>query len=159
MMKIFEIEIQPTVESTLELIKKAHEGQTYDGKPYWTHCAGVMSLLPAGSTDDEKMIALLHDTIEDTAVTAVDLRKIGYNNHIISTIELLSNNMSKPAGMAYLEWIETVIAASGNKSAIKVKIADNTSNSNASGSGITPDKKKSLNKRYEKSLEILRKAL
>lgn len=155
-MRIIEIENQPSVESTLEFIKTAHEGQSYDGEPYWTHCYSVMKLLPAGSTDDEKMAALLHDTIEDTAVTAATLRQMGYSNHVVSTVKLLSNNVSKPAGMTYLEWIEKVILASGNKSAIRIKIADNNSNYNSSGSGITPEKKKSLQKRYKRSMEILK---
>ena len=144
-MRITEIQKQPTVEETLEFIKQAHEGQSYDHGPYWKHCLGVMNLL-GNVTDDEKLIALLHDTIEDTSVTAADLRTMGYNNHVVSTVELLSNNVSKPAGMTYLEWIEKVILASGNKSAIRVKIADNTFNRDSSGSGITPKKKKGLEK-------------
>lgn len=158
-MRITEIEDRPTIESTLEFIKAAHEGQSYDGKPYWTHSVGVMKLLPAGSTEDEKMAALLHDTIEDTSVTAVTLRQMGYSNHVVSTVELLSNNVSKPAGVAYLEWIEKVILASGNKSAIKIKFADNKFNHDSKGSGITPEKKKSLQKRYVRSMEILKTGL
>ncbi len=159
-MKIKEIEnTSPTLEQTLESIKEAHEGQSYDGQPYWTHCVGVMNLLPANATEDEKHAALLHDIIEDTAVTASKLRQLGYNNHIVSTVELLSNNVSKPNDMSYLDWIENVIATSGNKSAIKIKIADNTFNHDSSGTDITPEKKKRLQKRYKKSMEILGKAL
>lgn len=155
-MRITEIQNQPTIAETLEFIKQAHAGQSYDGGPYWKHCFGVMNLLPSGSTDDEKMIALLHDTIEDTSVTATQLRQMGYNNHIVSSVELLSNNVSKPGGMTYLEWIEQVIVASGNRSAMKVKYADNTFNYNSSGKGITAEKKKGLQKRWSRSMEILK---
>ena len=157
-MKISEIQNQPTVEETLEFIKQAHAGQSYDHGPYWKHCFGVMNLL-GNATDDEKLIALLHDTIEDTSVTAVDLRAMGYNNHVVSSVELLSNNVSKLPGTTYLEWIEKVILASGNKSAIRVKIADNTFNHDSVGSGITPEKKKGLEKRYVRSMKILKTGL
>lgn len=158
-MKITEIEnTPPTLEQTLEFIKKAHEGQKYGGKPYWNHPVAVMSLLPASATEDEKHAALLHDTIEDTGTTDADLREMGYNENIITMVKLLSNNVSKPASMTYLEWIEKVIVASGNKGAMRVKYADNKHNLSTTGN-LPPEKQESRTKRYSRSMEIIEKGL
>ena len=157
-MRLLEIEKQPTLDQTLEFIKSAHEGQSYGGKPYWHHPLGVMNLL-TGATEDEQHAALLHDVIEDTPYTSSDLKAMGYSNTTIKIVELLSNNISRPNGMSYLEWIEKVIIGSGNRSAMKIKYADNKFNHDASGKGISPEKKEGLKKRYAKSMEILKRAM
>lgn len=149
---------QPSLEDTLEFIKKAHDGQSYGGKPYWTHPLAVMKLLPAGSSDDEKTVALMHDVIEDTPITSHDLREMGYGEPVIQAVELLSNNVSKSSEMTYLQWIEQVIAGSGNPIAIKVKYADNKHNLSTT-SNLPIDKREGRKKRYTRSMKILSKVM
>ena len=64
----------------------AHKNQ-YDkvGVPYINHPLTVSSFL---NTEDEKIVGLLHDVVEDTAVTLDDLR-LFFDENIIEAINLL----------------------------------------------------------------------
>ncbi len=154
-MKISEIEQRPTVEETIEFIKKAHEDQTdKGGNPYWTHLVSVMRRLKS-PMEDEKLAALLHDIVEDTPISLDQLREMGYSENTIRMVDLLTR---KPGSGTYIEWIRS-IAASGNKGAIKIKIADNEDNSDPKRVAQLLPEQRSIAKRYERSLKILRKAL
>jgi (p)ppGpp synthase/HD superfamily hydrolase len=60
-----------------DLARAAHNatGVTYNGKPYFVHPARVAQLA-AAMTDDPlaQVVAYLHDTVEDTALTLEDIR-------------------------------------------------------------------------------------
>lgn len=60
-----------------ERCKAAHEGQSReDGTPYYTHPLAVAGILTFLKLDDTAIVAaLLHDTLEDTAVTEEQLRE------------------------------------------------------------------------------------
>ena len=62
----------------LELAKKAHKGQKRtSGEPYYHHVVAVADLLETIHADEETLVAaLLHDTVEDTAVTSADIKKL-----------------------------------------------------------------------------------
>lgn len=146
---------QPSVNETFEIVKTAHDGQVDKaGRPYWEHLLSVCRRLPEDATDDERRVALLHDVIEDTGLTALDLRSLGFSEPVVEAVQLLTR--AKDSG-PYLEWIRA-IADSGNRMAIRVKIADNEDNSD-------PQRVKhtfgigDLVKRYALSLHILRPAL
>ena len=64
------------VEKAYSFAEKAHEGQTRaSGEPYITHCVAVADILAELKVPPETVIAgLLHDTVEDTAVTLDDLK-------------------------------------------------------------------------------------
>ena len=63
------------LEKALILAAKAHTGQVdKGGAPYILHPIRVML---ACEGEKEKIVALLHDTLEDTALTAADLRRAG----------------------------------------------------------------------------------
>ena len=55
----------PTLDETIALASELHADQ-YDltGEPYINHPLGVMHALPDDATDDDRHLALLHDTIE-----------------------------------------------------------------------------------------------
>lgn len=148
----------PYIISTYELVKAAHAGQKdKSGVDYHIHCANVMNRLPADASGDERMAALLHDILEDTEVTEHDLVHLGYSAEVIDTVKLLT----RPQGAdkkAYLDWIRD-IAASGNRMAIRIKIADNEDNSDPARVATLPDDFKGIIQRYDKSLAILRPAL
>ena len=66
-------EIMASIEKALQIAARAHEGQKdKDGQPYILHPLRVMN-----AVEDEpvKVVAVLHDVIEDTSVTADDLRR------------------------------------------------------------------------------------
>jgi GTP pyrophosphokinase len=60
-----------------EFAETAHSGQKrISGEPYITHCLAVASILADMHVPPAVIIAgLLHDTVEDTSVTLVDLKR------------------------------------------------------------------------------------
>lgn len=145
----------PTIEQTIDFIIAAHEGQTDKiGEPYWRHPVSVMERLGPAATNDEKLAALLHDIVEDTQHSLDDLRDLGYSEAVVEAVRILT----KPHGIPYLECIRA-IAASGNKIAIRVKIADNEDNSDPRRVSLLPHKQRDFSQRYAESLKILRSAM
>ena len=68
------------LEKALRIAVEAHAGQVdKSGKPYIFHPLRVCCRC---FTDEEKMVALLHDTIEDTEITAEDLLSEGFPPYI-----------------------------------------------------------------------------
>jgi len=67
---------------------KAHEGHTrYSGEPYMTHLAAVAySLASAGYGPKTISAGLLHDTVEDTAVTSADIAQ-EFGDEILFLVE------------------------------------------------------------------------
>ena len=67
----------------LDFAKEAHKGQVrkYTGEDYINHPIRVMNIISELTDDTELLITcLLHDTVEDTAVTLRDIsREFGYN--------------------------------------------------------------------------------
>ena len=83
------------ISKALKISATAHEGQ-YDkhGQPYFLHCLKVMRLL---KSDDEqlKIIALLHDTLEDTQVTQFYLRDEGFSDRIVNGVIAMTKQPCK----------------------------------------------------------------
>lgn len=72
------------LEKALILAAKAHTGQVdKGGAPYILHPIRVML---ACEGEKEKIVALLHDTLEDTALTAADLRRAGFSEEIVQAV-------------------------------------------------------------------------
>ena len=93
----------------------AHLGQTRrDGKtPYITHPKAVADLVEG---DDAKMVALLHDVVEDTVVTMDDLKEF-FPENICQAIDAMSHRENE----SYLNY---VLRLCKNDLARKVKFAD-----------------------------------
>jgi (p)ppGpp synthase/HD superfamily hydrolase len=149
----------PNVEATILIMKGAHEGQKdKSGFPYWQHPLAVMHLLGPDASDEEKIVALLHDVLEDTPITSAVLRSCGYNERIIHAVELLSRPpQGTPNRPTYKEWIKS-IAESRNLTAIRVKIADNKHNSSEERTELLPPEERGIALRYAKSLAVLEEA-
>jgi len=121
---------------------------------YWRHPVSVMHRLGPDVADDCKLVALLHDVIEDTKYTATDLLNMGYPDDVVRSIERLT----KPRGVPYLECIKD-LAASGDQMAIAVKIADNRDNLDPDRLARIPPNERGKEDKYRLSLEILTAAL
>lgn len=147
------------IDKTIAFIKAAHAGQVDKaGAPYWLHPVAVMHRLGSGATVMEKLTALLHDTVEDTKYSIDDLRGSGIFDPVLMAVALLTRPKDADR-LPYLDWIRE-IAASGNRIAIKVKIADNEENADPDRLALLPaDEAASLAERYAASLAILRPAL
>lgn len=100
------------------IAKIAHHGQVDKaGKPYFTHPEKVASLL---DKPEEKIVAYLHDTVEDTVVTIEDIREI-FGDEIGDAVEAMTHAKDVP----YMEYVK---ALADNPLALKVKLADLTHN-------------------------------
>lgn len=148
----------PSVEFTILLIQQLHAGQTdRQGEPYWLHPYRVMRLLPDDASHEARLIALLHDSLEDTDATPAFLEELGYSRHVVDSVALLTR---KP-GVPYMACIAAIIA-SGNRDAMMVKLADNRHNTCPTRSTWPGDdgrKARSLADRYAHSMAALRLAL
>lgn len=93
----------------------AHAGQ-YDlaGEPYILHPLRVMG---AFKSETERIVAVLHDVVEDTFVTLESLRDAGFSNEIVEAIDALT----KRAGETRMDAAKR---AKENKIARAVKLED-----------------------------------
>lgn len=73
---------------------------------------------------DGKIVALLHDLVEDTSFTFNDLKRLGFSENIINTLKLLTNDLDD-----YDKYVDRLIK-SDNILAKKVKMADLLDNMN-----------------------------
>jgi hypothetical protein len=104
-----------TLERAIAIAIRAHEGATdKGGHPYILHPLRVM--LGVDSTD-ERIAAVLHDVIEDTAWTMAQLREEGFSETMLKALEALT----KQPGEDYLTFVRR---AGTNPLAKTVKLAD-----------------------------------
>lgn len=126
----------------------AHHGQLdYNGIPYIYHPIHL-----AEQMDDELSccVALLHDTVEDTAVTLEDLEK-DFPIAVTEAVALMTHN----PGTDYFDYVRAI---KDNPIAKKVKLADLNHNSDQSrcvGSDLTEDRLIYWENKYRKAMDIL----
>ena len=112
-----------TLERAIEIATTAHTGQVDKaGEPYIHHPLRVMLSV---STPDERLVAVLHDVIEDTVISSKDLLAEGFSSRIVDAVVALS----KSEGQTYEQYIESVAQ---NSLARVVKLADLEDNSDLS---------------------------
>jgi guanosine-3',5'-bis(diphosphate) 3'-pyrophosphohydrolase len=98
-----------------EIASMAHKNQKdKGGTEYINHPVAVSALV--GSLE-EKIVALLHDVVEDTRVTLEELKSFGFNDNIITAIDAIS----KKDGESIDDYMNRV---KNNKLACSVKKAD-----------------------------------
>lgn len=108
----------------IKIAAEYHMGQ-FDkgGKPYILHTLKVMHYLKEVETDYElDCIAVLHDIVEDTAMTYSELTALGFSDRVRKGIQA----MTKLPGQTPAEYEAQV---SINIDAVKVKLADLRHNS------------------------------
>lgn len=145
----------PTIDDTIAFIKAVHAGQVdKGGVEYWKHPVSVMKRLGPDASLECRLVALLHDVIEDTRTTADDLLRRGYPESVVSAVQRLT----KPEGIPYLDCIRAIVA-SGDRMAIAVKLADNRDNLDPERLSKLPPDKRGGDDKYRRSIEILAAAL
>jgi len=115
----------PTLEDALALAAAAHRGQIYpaaEPEPYVLHPLRVMARLRSPT---ERIVALLHDVVEDTPTTLDDLRRLGYPAEVVAAVDALTRRAGEP-DEAYVERIALDPLARPVKLA---DLADNLDNS------------------------------
>ena len=134
------------LDRAIELAKQHHEGQTDKaGKPYIEHPLRVMSQV---ESEEEKIVAVLHDIVEDTDISLDDLRNEGFSEKVVSAVECLT----KHDGENYDSYIERI---SFNPLAVKIKLADLEDNRDLTRLPEVTDKDLERIEKYDKALEKL----
>jgi guanosine-3',5'-bis(diphosphate) 3'-pyrophosphohydrolase len=112
-----------TIERAILIAVTAHEGQIdKGGEPYILHPLRVMLRM---STEEERIVAVLHDVVEDSEFTFESLAKEGFSANIISALEALTKRPGENR-------IEAAYRAAQHPLARSVKLADNAENSDLS---------------------------
>ncbi len=134
----------------ISLARTHHAGQVDKaGKPYIDHPMRVMSNL---DSVEEKIVGVLHDTIEDTELTLDTLREKGFSQPILSALDAIT----KRSGESYEDYLQRVMA---DRLALKVKIADMTDNMDMSRIPHPTGKDYKRLEKYKKTLPRLQQAL
>jgi (p)ppGpp synthase/HD superfamily hydrolase len=125
-----------------KLAEKAHSGQyRRDGKtPYIEHIYAVEKRV-SHLGNDYRAVAIAHDLLEDSDITADDLLKEGVPEHIVAAVSLLT----KYVGTTYKKYL---VEVKKNELARRVKIADMLSN-------LADDPTDNQIKKYAKGLDFL----
>lgn len=135
----------------LELAYEKHSGQLDKaGKPYILHPLMVALNYDYLEGENEKVVAILHDIIEDTDVTEQQLLDMGFNSEVVRSVSLLT----KPNDMDYFDYIRR-IKHSNSSIAHCVKVADLTENSDLSRLDNITEKDIKRKEKYQKALDIL----
>jgi len=105
------------LEKSKILVEKLFEGKVdKGGNPYMIHLLSVSYFM---ENETDKIVAILHDVIEDTPVTKDELLLLGYSNEVIEAVEILTRNEKED----YSKYIDRLIA-SENLTVLNVKLSD-----------------------------------
>lgn len=134
------------LDKAIQITAKAHEGQVDKaGNPYILHPIRVML---AVQSEDERIAAILHDTVEDTSITFADLSDAGFSDQIINAVRALT----KLDGESRVDAAHRAVA---NPIARQVKLADVADNMDISRISNPTDRDMARLAEYEKVKEIL----
>ena len=134
----------PNTRKAMIIAFNAHLGQLdKSGVPYIYHPIHVAEQM---STEEECIVALLHDTVEDTDVTFEQLEK-DFSNTVIQALKLLTHDESVP----YMDYVRNL---KHNPIAKKVKIADLFHNCDENRKEQN-EKDKKRNQKYLEAIKLL----
>jgi hypothetical protein len=109
-----------TLDKAIAIAVVAHAGQEDKGKnSYIRHPLRVMEKM---DSEDEMIVAVCHDTIEDTFLNLDDLAALGFTNNQIKTLDAVSRRAEE----TYEEFIQRVLQSYVGQ---KIKIQDIMDNS------------------------------
>ena len=104
-----------TLERAIAIAAEAHAGQKDKaGNPYLLHPLRVMLAVKA---PEERIVAVLHDVVEDTPWTLDALRAEGFSRGVVNAVDALTRRK----GEEYFEFVRRAVA---HPIARPVKIAD-----------------------------------
>lgn len=141
---------QELLNQAIALAHQAHAGQVdKGGHPYIGHPLRVMAAVEDG---EAKIVAVLHDAIEDTDLTLADLGDRGFPPQIIQALDAIT----KREGESYETYLQRVIT---NPLALGVKIADMEDNCDLSRIAQPTAKDHARLAKYQSILPRLKAAL
>jgi len=138
------------LDEALFLAVQAHSGQKDRfGSPYILHPLRMMVRM---TSDEEKIVAVLHDAVEKTPLTLDDLRGKKFTEDIIDAVDRLTKRENEP----YEKHIER---ASANPISLKVKLADLEDNMAQARAHLFSEKEEKRLQRFQKAKDRLEKIL
>jgi (p)ppGpp synthase/HD superfamily hydrolase len=125
----------------------AHDGQVDKaGRPYIDHVLRVMLQVEG---EDARMTAVLHDVLEDSEITVVDLYEQGCPVEVVSAVVALTRRPGEELE-PYLKRVAS------DPLAVTVKRADLADNRDPDRLELLPDEEaQRLHRKYAESLELL----
>lgn len=136
----------PCTRKAMRVAYQAHKNQFDKAQvPYIYH---PIHLAEQMNTELECIVALLHDVVEDTDMTFLDLEKF-FSSEVIEILKLLTRD-KRTDYMEYIKKIKT------NKVAKKIKIADIIHNSDETRLDVIDEETIKRRKRYQKALKYLK---
>ena len=139
------------LESAIALAVQAHSGQVDKvGEPYILHPLRVMFSL---SSNNERIVGVLHDVVEDSDLSFDDLRKMGFSEAVVEALEAVTK---RPAEEGSDEGYQAFVERAGtNLIARRVKIADLLDNLNVTRLDEIREKDSRRISRYLRALRYL----
>lgn len=144
-------DLNKMLNAAIIMATKAHWDQTTrDGKAYILHPLHVMNNV---NSMEAKIVAVLHDVVEDTDVDLVHIRH-AFNDFIANTVDLVT----RQAEQSYSEFISRIISHSNQAEAFiaaTVKMADLTHNMDLSRLSTVSQSDLDRNNKYKKAYRRL----
>lgn len=139
-----------TLDFAVKLATERHSGQVdRGGAPYIDHPLRVMANV---ETEEEKIVAVLHDVLEDTPTTPKELADFGFSSNVIQAIQSLTKLNGE-------DRFKAAYRTAKNRIAIKVKLADLADNMDLSRLKNVTAKDRARLLEYQKVHLILKHAL
>jgi (p)ppGpp synthase/HD superfamily hydrolase len=138
------------LEQAIAIACQAHLGQTDKaGEPYILHPLRVMLRL---KSINERIVAVLHDVVEDSGVTLEDLRAHGFSREVLEAIDCLTRRTVE----SYEAFIDRIAV---NVLATRVKIEDIKDNLDLTRLGAVQEGDLARARKYHRALSQLRAAM
>jgi ADP-ribosylglycohydrolase len=136
-----------SLEAAIALARVAHAGQVDKlGLDYIQHPLAVMARV---DDVDEKIVAALHDVVEDTEVTLDELRARGFAEHIVHAVDAVTKREGEPLA-------ESMARVAADRLARAVKLADLSHNGDPERMAeLPPETRERLTKKYRESARLL----
>ena len=136
------------LERAIEIAQEAHKGvKDKGGHDYIHHPIRVMHAM---SNDQEKIVAILHDVVEDSDWTFDRLKEEGFEDSMIESLRCVTKYSEEE------DYQEFIKRAATNKIATKVKMADIEDNLDLSRLGTLTEKDLTRIEKYKKALKHLK---
>jgi len=140
--------VSSTIEAALAVALDAHTGQAYPApkpEPFILHPLRVMLAVTSPAA---RIVALLHDVVEDSSITLANLAEKGFDPEVLEAVACLTRGPAEP----YADYIDRV-ASNGLAREVKLAdLADNLANNRRLPS--TRDTVVRI-QRYERAVRIL----
>ncbi|GBD48127.1 HD domain-containing protein [Methylopila sp. Yamaguchi] len=133
-----------TLERAIQIATEAHAGQVDKaGAPYIMHSMRVAFACPVG---DARIVAVLHDVVEDTPWTLEGLRAEGFSEAVLAGVDAVTRR----EGETYMEFVDR---AAKDPIGRIVKRADLLDNMDTTRLGEITESDRSRLERYARALD------